>query len=99
MRLTNALDVSSGHSLYERAAEPAIGAVFLFHGLICRVEKTTGTDPRAPVIVEETRPAWIVKGRVRRAERAQLAIWTVAAVASAIETQRAGAFIRVEGAR
>jgi len=98
MRLTNALDAPGGGALYERAAEPAIGAVFLFHGLICRVAKTTGTDLRAPVIVEETRPAWVVKGRVRRAERAQFAIWTVAAVAAAIETQRAAAFAHIKAA-
>lgn len=66
-----------------RQAEVPVGAVFWFWGRPLRVETVTGTDPCAPVIVEELSdgpwtpngPAWL---------KGQFGLWSHAGVLRAM---------------
>lgn len=52
-----------------RQAEIPVGMVFLFGGRPLIVRRVHGTDPAAPVIVEELTDAFALKG--------QLALWSL----------------------
>lgn len=60
-----------------RQAAIASGVVFLFHGRPLRVVMATGTDPAAPVVVEELTA-------VGDAMPGQYALWSAAAVTQAM---------------